>query len=88
MRLVCWEVLLTEDGPLLLEGNWGFGLTILQVHGEGFLKNGVAEKWKEAGADLPDGSLDWVRRNSTAPSPLSLTSRAARKLRRVLRRSR
>ena len=65
VRLACWEVLLTDTGPQLLEANWGFGLTILQAHGEGFLKNGVAEMWRQAGADLPDGSREWVDR--TAP---------------------
>jgi hypothetical protein len=84
MRLVCWEVLLTDTGPQLLEGNWGFGLTMLQVHGEGFLKNGVAEMWKQAGADLPDGSKEWVKR--TAPSG-SVTTRVLRKARRLLRRA-
>lgn len=83
MRLICWEVLLTNTGPQLLEGNWGFGLTMLQAHGEGFLKNGVAEMWKQAGADLPDGTREWAKR--TAPSlSHSLPARALRKARRIL----
>lgn len=62
LRLICWEILLTDRGPRLLEGNLGFGLTMFQVHTEGFLRNGMAEQWRQAGADLPDGSRKWDRR--------------------------
>ena len=90
MRLVCWEVLLTDSGPQLLEGNWGFGLTNLQVHSEGFLKNGVCTAWKQAGADLPDGSAEWVDRTSHVPSGSthSLRAKIWRKTRHLLGRIR
>ena len=61
LRLVCWELLLTDGGAKLLEANLGFGLTMLQVHTEGFLKDGTAKRWAEAGAELPDGTTSWGR---------------------------
>jgi hypothetical protein len=61
--VVCWEVLLTDGGVRLLEGNLRFGLTMLQVHSSGFLHDGTAERWRQAGADLPDGSRAWARRH-------------------------
>ena len=61
LRLICWEILLTNAGPRLLEANLGFGLTILQVHTAGFLKDGTAERWRQAGASLPDGTPYWGR---------------------------
>ena len=80
MRLVCWEILLTDKGPQLLEGNFGFGLTSLQVHSEGFLKNGVAEMWKQAGADLPDGTKEWVKRANLRKPLLTRIRRKARRI--------
>lgn len=61
LRLVCWEILLTAEGPRLLEANLGFGLTMLQVHTAGFLKDGTAERWRQGGVSLPDGSPYWGR---------------------------
>ena len=61
LRLICWEILLTVEGPRLLEGNLGFGLTMLQVHTAGFMKDGTAERWRQGGATLPDGSPYWGR---------------------------
>ena len=67
-RMVCWEVLLTDSGPKLLEGNLGFGLTMLQVHTSGFLRSSdFRECLDDVGADLPDGTRDWIRRNSVSP---------------------
>ncbi len=67
-RMVCWEVLFTDSGPRLIEGNLGFGLTMLQVHTPGFLKDGDFRDCLEGvGADLPDGTRGWVRRNSVPP---------------------
>lgn len=61
--VVCWEVLLTDHGVRLLEGNLKFGLTMMQVHGDGFLRDGTAARWQAAGAELPDGSSWWARRH-------------------------
>jgi hypothetical protein len=80
LRLVCWEILLTDRGPRLLEGNLGFGLTLLQVHTDGFLRDGTARKWADAGADLPDGTRRWGR------APLS--ARARRRVARAIRKVR
>jgi hypothetical protein len=48
VRLAAWEVLVTPDGPRLLEGNLAFGSHTLQVHTGGFLAaGGIAEAWQQ-----------------------------------------
>jgi hypothetical protein len=80
--VVCWEVLLGEGGPRLIEGNLAFGLTILQVHTEGFRRDGTAERWAAAGADLPDGSRAWARRHGAALLARRAATRVGRRARR------
>lgn len=64
LACVCWDVYLSADGPVLLEGNVGFQIQTFQIHSEGFLADGTARRWAELGSDLPDGSRAWVRRHS------------------------
>ena len=78
--VVCWELLLTDKGVRLLEGNLRFGLTMLQVHGTGFLHDGTAERWRRAGADLPDGSRGWARRHGARLVARRLGSSIRRRL--------
>lgn len=60
LRWVGWDVVLTNEGPVILEGNVGVNVSIYQLLFGGFLENGVFEEWKdELGLSLPEGSLLW-----------------------------
>jgi len=85
LACVCWDVLLTPGGPVLLEGNVGFQIQTFQIHGRGFLADGTAQRWAELGSDLPDGSRAWVRRNTPglAKRVVRAASRASRRVRRL-----
>lgn len=73
-QIVCWEILISPDGPVILEGNLDFGIPMLQVHTEGFARHRFGELLAELGADWPDGSKRWIREHSQP----SYAARAAR----------
>lgn len=62
-RIVCWEVMLTEAGPYLIEGNLNFGLSMFQVHTRGLVDHEFGRRLRELGADFPDPSGEWYRRH-------------------------
>lgn len=54
VRSVGWDVLITEDGPVLLEANSDWDLQLSQVHSDGFLVDGVLrDEIRSAGVPLP-----------------------------------
>lgn len=81
-RVVCWEVMLGDKGPRLIEGNLGFGISVFQVHTQGLIGHEFGRRLKALGADLPDGTAEWERRHA----PPNLGRRAFRRLAREGRR--
>ncbi|PKI90849.1 hypothetical protein CW368_09300 [Actinomycetales bacterium SN12] len=77
---VVWEVTITPTGPVLIEGNRNFGIPLLQVHTDGFLKGPFRETLERVNAAIPDGTVRWVIRNS-------LVARLMRRVHGRLRRS-
>lgn len=66
-RSIGWDVVVTQDGPVLLEANTGWDVRHLQIHGDGFLAD--PETWgrfEAAGAPRPTGGL-----RSTTPRRLA-----------------
>ena len=60
VHFVGWDVLLGEDGPLMLEGNVGINVAFTQNVIGGFGDLGILDEWKsELGCRLPDGSRSW-----------------------------
>jgi hypothetical protein len=61
LNYVGWDIMLTDEGPRLMEGNVGSGLDIVgqRLFG-GYMENGVFEDWVNA-LDIPKpvGSLRW-----------------------------
>lgn len=85
VRLAAWEVLVTPDGPRLLEGNLGFGTHTLQVHTDGFLTaGGMAEAWHETSprfTRLLESARSAGSATSAEPADQGATRRLAHRLR-------
>jgi len=65
LRAVGWDIMLTDHGPVVLEGNLGWGLDLVQAHHGGLLSNGVVDTWAQhVRLDVRDGSPGWTFRNS------------------------
>ncbi len=61
LRSIGWDVVVTPEGPVVLEGNALWGLTMVQVHSDGFLADpAIRAQLEGAGVPLPTGSV--VRR--------------------------
>jgi hypothetical protein len=57
-RWIGWDVVLTPDGPVILEANTQWDLAMSQIHGDGFLADPVIRaQLADAGAPLPTGSV-------------------------------
>jgi hypothetical protein len=79
-RSLGWDVLITADGPVLIEGNRGWNLHMSQVHGPGLLADPEFRQAVEAaGVVVPSG----VPRN---PLTRALPRQVARRLLRQARR--
>lgn len=63
-RVVGWDLFLSHSGPRLIEGNVAWHSSMIQLLCGGFLANGMADAWQEAGVSLPDGSRRWMRRHT------------------------
>jgi len=58
LRSIGWDVVVTPDGPVLLEGNSLWDLAMVQTHSDGFLGDPVLRgQFEDAGAPLPSGRL-------------------------------
>lgn len=54
MRTVGWDIVITEAGPVVLEGNHDWGIMMMQSHGFGYLSvPGVRETLVAHGVSLP-----------------------------------
>jgi hypothetical protein len=54
VRLVGWDVALTPEGPILIEGNATWGLPVVQVHSQGYLQEPIRKQLSEVGAQFPE----------------------------------
>lgn len=54
VRSVGWDIALTPQGPVVVEGNALWDLPMVQVHTKGYLTPEVREELKRYGAEFPD----------------------------------
>ncbi|MDX9740774.1 MAG: sugar-transfer associated ATP-grasp domain-containing protein [Gammaproteobacteria bacterium] len=54
IRAVGWDVALTPDGPVIIEGNATWGLPVVQVHTKGYLTPEVRAELARHGAYFPE----------------------------------
>ena len=60
IHFIGWDLLVSVDGPCLLEGNVGNNMSIYQQLLGGVFVNGMGDDWHEhLGCQLPNGSLNW-----------------------------
>ena len=81
LKVVGWDVVISSDGPRIVEGNFDWSLALVQSGTQGVLGGPVAEMWRLLGADLPDGSFSWRWRHRRRP-----TAAAVRRLLTLLER--
>jgi hypothetical protein len=83
-RSLGWDVLVTADGPVLIEGNRGWNLHMVQVHGPGVLADPPFRRaLEDAGIALPTGL---PRNPLTRAFPVQVARRLTRPIRRRRRR--
>ena len=57
LNTVGWDVALTPEGPVLIEGNPDWDLPMVQVHTRGLLQPDVRKQLAEFGLSFPEGRL-------------------------------
>lgn len=68
VRSIGWDVALTPQGPMLIEGNPDWDLAMVQVHTDGLLQPEIRAKLAEFGLRFPEGELpsisirEWLTR--------------------------
>lgn len=60
VRSIGWDVALTPNGPVLIEGNPDWDLHMVQVHSNGLLQPAVRAKLAAFGLRFPEGKLPGV----------------------------
>ena len=53
IRAVGWDIALTPDGPVIIEGNATWGLPVAQVHTNGYLTDEIRRELEPFGARFP-----------------------------------
>lgn len=81
LRVVGWDVVLSTNGPRIVEGNFDWDLQFVQFGTGGVMGTRVAETWRQLGGDLPDSSVHWRWRHRRRPLA-GLARRALRYLER------
>jgi Sugar-transfer associated ATP-grasp len=72
LRSIGWDVVVTSQGPIIIEGNPDWDLMMVQVHSDGLLRTSIREQLAAFGLrfpeeDLPSFSLgEWWRRLKAA----------------------
>lgn len=89
IHFVGWDVVITNEGPKIIEGNVGNSMSLYQLIAGPFLRNGIGREWAdELGVDLPDGSLKWRLSHWDKARKLSLlediVSRSSRGIKNLL----
>lgn len=51
---VGWDIVVTPEGPVLVEGNANWGLESVQIHSDGYLTDPVRERLKTYDLEFPD----------------------------------
>lgn len=67
LRVVGWDIVISDKGPRVIEGNYDWALGLVQAGTGGLLGTSVAETWRLLGADIPDGSWSWRWRHRRRP---------------------
>jgi hypothetical protein len=57
LRSIGWDIALTPDGPVIVEGNPDWDLPMVQVHTEGLLQPDVRQQLASFGITFPDNTL-------------------------------
>jgi hypothetical protein len=57
LRSVGWDVVITADGPVIIEGNPDWDLQMVQVHTDGYLQPAIRSELAHYGLRFPQGSL-------------------------------
>jgi hypothetical protein len=61
IRSVGWDVVLTPEGPVIVEGNAAWCLPLVQVHTKGYLTDEVRAELARYGAMFPDEPVSLSR---------------------------
>ncbi len=78
VKSIGWDVAITPEGPVLIEGNNRWGLRSLQAHGKGYLSKEVRRELKRYGVEFPTRwpslgaslrRMAWDRLNKLRPKP-------------------
>jgi hypothetical protein len=54
LRSIGWDVILTDSGPCIIEGNADWALPIMQVHSTGYLTTEIRQRLSQFGVKLPE----------------------------------
>jgi hypothetical protein len=57
LRSVGWDVVITAQGPVIIEGNPDWDLHMVQVHTDGYLQPAIRSELAHYGLRFPEGSL-------------------------------